>query len=190
MPGTVAIKLKPLFQRLQQLNLHRVSVQDDKTLFADFDSLIELILIGVENSRAILENIFPKLERFNHYGEYIVLTKFISRHTNLKARYLNTDKPSLNGARAILQSIGSSCKTLENFSLELGRTNDSLQALQTLKLLKTLKLRFSWCSNFKFVPALTQLRELYLIGGRIPRDSNQFALLTQLTKLYIIEGDI
>lgn len=90
--------------------------------------------------------------------------------------------------RNVLQVIGNGCKELEEFALDITATNaSSLQPLQRIQSLKTLKLRDVSCDDLKLIPALTKLRELHLIDCRLPEDSNQLALLTQLTKLYINE---
>lgn len=58
-PADLSVELKPIFKRLQILELTLVSIEGDRTLFADLNSLIELRVSWVDNSSAILENIFP-----------------------------------------------------------------------------------------------------------------------------------
>lgn len=60
----LSVKMEPIFKRLQTLDLRYVDIECDQALFADLDSLVELSVWYVENCSVILENIFPKLERF------------------------------------------------------------------------------------------------------------------------------
>lgn len=112
----------------------------------------------------ILENIFPKLERFYWKGNIVCksLSTFISSHKNLKNLYLhgNEDQETI----ILLQVISNSCKELEKLALK------EVQ-----------------CEDLTFISALTKLRELHLHLHMciLPKDSNQFASLTHLKCLCI-----
>lgn len=189
-PVDLTVKLKPIFKQLQMLELRDVSILSDKTLLAEFDSLIELRLINVRNDSALLENIFPQLKRFTlkqltYFSDYadIDLSTFISRHTNLKTLDIAADLHDC----IILQVIGNSCTELEELSVKLGSPilASCLLPLQALKQLKNLKLFGAQCENLEFIPALTKLHELHL-HVRIPLDFyKELASLTELPKLHI-----
>lgn len=86
----------------------------------------------------------------------------------------------------VMQVVGNSCIELEELKLViLHSTVFHIQPPQGFKSLKTLKLCVVSCENFQCMSALTNLRELHLLYCGLPKDSNQFAFLTQLTKLHI-----
>lgn len=187
-PAVLTIQLKPIFKRLQLLELRNAVIVDDETLFTGFDSLIELRVIMVENGFALLENIFPKLQRFTFQGMFDKvdhsLPIFISRHTSLKSLDLRIrifERCKVN----VLQVIGN-CKDLEKLTINMGCTKAaSLLPLQALKSLERLKLWFVSCDDLSFVPSMTKLRELHLTTCVLPEDPNSFASMIQLTKLHI-----
>lgn len=181
------VKLKPILKRLQILHLSYVDIVEDETLFADCDSLVELSVACVDGMRPLLGNTFPKLERFTCIDNYLdevdevdQVAHFISRHPKLTTLHLD-------GACCILQTIGSSCKELEELSIEYRCYSCSLQPLPTLKSLKILELFFANGADLKFLSDLPQLIELRLheFEKQKPDDFGQFALLTQLTKLHL-----
>lgn len=185
-PKHITVTLKSTFKQLQLLELHDVTVKGDKTLFADFDSLIELSLMYVTNGIAVMENIFPKLQRFTYKGEDEPLSTFISRHTSLKKLDLLMTDLDGKSKIAILQVIGNSCNELKELSINLERLNaSSVLPFEALKSVKILKLRYASCQDLSFIKAMTKLHELQLVYCVLPRKSNQFAFLSQLTKLQV-----
>lgn len=185
----VAAKLKPIFKQLQLLDLMFVVIMCDKTLFEGLDSLVELRLYDAGDCRTILENTFPKLKHFRFYQDYFFINKFlinfVARHTGLKTLHLDTNLD----AREILKVIGNSCKDLMKLSIEMVSTRtSSLLPLGALKQLETLELQHASLNNLKFMPTLTNLRELHLDCCYPPKDLNQIAFLAHITKLRIFQG--
>lgn len=186
-PAFPTVKLNQIFKRLQILDLQYVTIEDDRMLFAELDSLVELRVRWVENCSAMLENIFPKLKRFTHWGTHQVdqlLLTFISRHTSLVTLEIDHSSDESNTLK-FLHVIVNSCKELEELELDIGRTTASLLTLQSLQSLNVLKLWWVSCEDFKFMSALTRLRELHLISCDLPNDIQQFAVLSRLTRLHI-----
>ncbi len=206
-PEILTVKLQTIFKQLQKLELSVVCCTElHQTLFADCHSLVELTVGWVENCGSILENIFPKLERFTYNKRKLVdsmknprkeqswetLSTFISRHSTLKALELDFFSCDEKCKNDILQAICNSCKNLEELFLypDARRVSPpqplrALKSIQELKSLRTLKLRYESFVNFEFLSSLSQLRELILGNCRLPSDSNQLATLTQLSKLNI-----
>lgn len=87
----------------------------------------------------------------------------------------------------ILQAINNSCKALEELSTEFLPTKKNAASIRPLQALKSLKLRNASCEDLSFIPVLKKLRELELRNCRLPHNSDQFAFLTQLTKLQIFQ---
>lgn len=190
-PAVLAVKLKPIFKRLQRLDIGNVT---DKTLFAECASLTDLKFNDEKNCGAILGSIFPKLEQFSYtnleFDEQALIntTTFFLRHTSLKTLVLNIPFVK-SGRRVLLEVIGNSCKELKELSLNMWFRNPntrSLQSLQGLRSLSTLHLICSpCCPDLKFVSTLTKLRELHLCSYFLPKDFSQFDLLSQLKTLII-----
>ncbi len=192
-PEIFAVKSKPIFKRLKLLDMDSVSFPVNTTLFTELNSLTELKIDSVDIYEAILENSFPKLKKFIFYSHSNPQEKpisstfesFFSRHKALKIikfdSYIYEERCKI----IILQTISDSCKELEKLTIEMGELSSShhLQPLKSLKLLKSLDLRSVTCDNLKFFSSLTELRELCLSYCCPPIDVNQFASLTQLTKL-------
>lgn len=179
------IKLKPIFKQLQKLHLHFVNIMDDATLFAELDELVELVVHGVKNCCVILENSFPKLERFAYYTfnekSQEMLSTFISCHKSLKTLELQ-----LEASEAIMQVIVD-CRDLNELNISVGNRNDvDLRPLQSLRSLRALKLfgplKFV---DFEFFSVLRNLSELHLVLCNLPKDSIEFCKLRQLTKLHL-----
>lgn len=135
--------------------------------------MVELRVEEYENwIIAILENHFPKLERFTYGGRSTVkFSNFISRHDGLKKIDIQTSSnmyPIL-----IPLAISNNCKKLEELSLWQGSDTTSLhyQPLHTLKSLRALHLHSVSFENFKFI-AMTNLRELCLARCHFPKEPN------------------
>ncbi len=183
-PRIHSVKPKPIFEQLQHLYLKDVSIED-KTLFANFNSLVEIRIDEVKNCSAILKHTFPKLERF-FLKRYIAhdlphMSKFFLRHKALKTIDLSIlcDVGSL---WIILQAIGG-CQELIELSVCVPNSNAaSLEPINALKSLKTLTVGHSTCEDFNFIPG-NPLSELHLIDCRLPKDSNQYVHLAHLTTL-------
>lgn len=198
-PHVFTVKCRPIFNRLEKLYLVRVGLEHGATLFYELNSLVELRLHHVHHCGSILKCIFPKLERFDYKKERIVLSAidrgpreqtsktlytFISRHKTLKKFRLHVG--FAHGARrSILTGIGYNCKELKELCLRTeSMTSSSLQPLQqALKSLTILSLSRVTFEDFKLFSALRGLRNLSLDNCHLPNSSDQFAYLTQLTKL-------
>lgn len=197
--NVLTIKLKPIFKRLQSLHLKDVSITADRTLFADCNALVQLTVKSVHQCVAILENNFPKLERFayendsdklahstlNRDEETVeTLSSFILRHSSLKAVDLSSRMDD-SGKRILLQVICDNCNQLEELRINFENLQtDFLQPLRSLKLLKTLRLFGAFMNSL--LPLLTELRELRLYSCPLDRNTDHFSNLTQLTKLTMI----
>lgn len=167
------------------------------------------------------------METMRYHFNYEHLSLFLSRHSSLKTIHLDIGKEPFQDELGIFQTIGHSCKELEEFKIakvplyekefsalqSLNRlklleidflgstiTEECILQLQSLKSLKTLKIGdfehypkyFSFFNVMKdygkYIPAvsqLTNLRELHLFHYVDRQTSNQLALCTQLTRLYI-----
>ncbi|KAG4076654.1 hypothetical protein HA402_001941 [Bradysia odoriphaga] len=204
LPAVCTNQLKKIFKRLQLLELQWVSTSD-ATLFDGLDSLVDLRVMQVENCSAILEKVFPALERFMYYTTHLrhavtnrratlvhyfdKLMTFVARHHDLKA----IDLCFYSDSRSfiiLLETIGNSCKNLIELWIRVVLstfTSAHLQPLKVCKSLRTLGLYEVSCGNFQFISALTELRELHLSGCSLPGDSSHFDALAGLTKL-VIDG--
>lgn len=196
-PVVLTVQLKPIFRRLQLLELVKVSVVDDATLFADFDSLVELRVIHVRYCDAILENVFPQLKRMTFvdtcrksFNIVRKLTAFIARSTSLKTLDLDfsvDEKWKQIIVPDIVQAIGNSCSELERLSFHMVRLKATdLLPLRALKSLKSLKLLWVSCDDLTFIASMTQLHELHLCYCILPKNVHQFTHLTHIRKLHIV----
>lgn len=189
-PEALTIKLKPIFKRLQKLHLYFVKLNGNATMFAELDSLIELAVDQVGNCILILENSFPKLERFAYFTgnekslETEFLPGFISRHKNLKTLELK-----ISASDDILQVIGNNCRALNELNICFAPMNvvsRRLQPLQTLKSIRALRLYGPLSfEDFGFFSDLKELTELHLVLCDLPKNSDEFYKLAHLTKLHI-----
>lgn len=188
-PASLTVKLNEIFKRLQLLDLRNVSVVHGTKVFADLNSMIEL---RVENSDAILANIFTKLESFTYRSDAPLkrsMPKFIRTHPDLKTLNLGTRVNSADDNANILKVILQHCTELKELILDIGSIRaSSLQKLQALKSLNILKLSGVNCYDFEFLSAMRELRELHLFVCHLPGDLKQFTFLAQLNTLHIQGG--
>ncbi|XP_037037791.1 uncharacterized protein LOC119075455 [Bradysia coprophila] len=201
LPDICTDQFKEMFKRLQLLELQWVSTSD-ATLFDGLHSLVDLRVMQVENCGAILEKVFPALERFTYFTTHLrhtitirrtklvqsfdKLMTFVARHHDLKVIDLcfYSDNKSFI---ILLETIGNSCKNLVELWIRVVLstfTSAHLKSLHAFKSLRTLGLFEVSCGNFQFISALTELRELHLSGCSLPGD---FDVLSGLTKL-VIDG--
>ncbi len=169
----LAVKLQSIFKRLELLDIQYGSV-DSGIVFTGCDSLIDLRVCNVKNSKMILENTFPRLQRLS-YSEYLLeinehFYNFILRHNALIKLHVNTTTDE-----RFLHALIDHCKGLTK--LAIGKVGirkldaSSLQSLQELESLESLSIRS--CEDFRFVSTLTHLRELHLYNCTLPTDHNQ-----------------
>lgn len=150
------IEWKPIFNRLQKLVIRGVEIQcwdyyGTIPIFENCDSLIELQLYGVDTSWIILQNDFPKLERFCYesyedadYERH--LYGFISRHKRLKSLQIQTVLPQLRQPN--LQIIVDNCTGLEKLTILITKSNQNdLSILQRLDRLKELEIELTYGLN-------------------------------------------
>ncbi len=156
----LAVKLKPIFQRLVELDLIGMDIKVDKSIFANCDSLTELKISGLSNCDAILWNTFPKLKVFSFQlstGTTLFLS-FLQRHNSLKT--LNFNGNVTDRCNPIFwQTIGSSCRGLEELIIKLvcDKKLDFSQ-LQSLKKLSLFLLCYS--DVIKYVELSQALKSL------------------------------
>lgn len=198
-----AIEMQPIFKKLESLKLFSLHLSADAKLFAGMDSLVELHLLWVDNGVAILDNTFPKLERFK-YGKDIqrknrklherqlmnVLLPFIVRHNSLKSLYF-IGHISEKSAMMFCQTVVHNCKELDTFMLrcDTTRTFDCIKVLAHLKSLRSLFLQHQSYSDLKVFSAMKELRDLNLSNCGLPRDLNQFDSWAHLTKIFLSTPD-
>lgn len=131
------IKLQPIFKQLQVLHLDWVSMTDDPMAFSGLDSLEDLRVWHVDNFSSILQNTFPKLERFGFASRCFFsenslddqslqpLFDFIPRHKNVKMLELYSTIRRETCTAAILQAVGDNWKELEELMIHYGyKTTD------------------------------------------------------------------
>lgn len=200
-----AVEMQPIFKKLTSLKFFSVHLFVNVNLFAGMDSLVELELACVNNGIEILENTFPKLERFTygrgiqmrhrrlnlHERELIhVLSAFIVRHKGLK--YLNFyGSISEKSAVKFSQSIVQNCTQLDTLFLryDTTRTLNCIKILTQLKSLKNLYLEHQSYSHLEIFAPMKQLRNLNLTNCGLPLDLNQFDAWAHLTKIYLTTPD-
>lgn len=136
--------LKADVQHLQKLHLYTVTVSEDTKIFAGMSSLVDLRISWVTNCHLILENTFPKLERFGYYvrtsgdKKLVELNSFFERHSKLKTidvSYPSSDRDEATGN--IFQTICRHCKNLEELMFACGMLGQSI--FQDAQLLKSLR---------------------------------------------------
>lgn len=194
------IKVKPLFQQLQQFHLELITMNYDAKLFVGMDSLVDLKVCWVENCHSILENTFPKLQRFS-YGKNLVvresvsmpfkqqnvvtLASFFARHSKLKAVDVRFDCEELC-TKIVLKTICAYCKDLEKLIFRCGLVNQTvIQYVQQLKLLRSLSLERVLLENLDVFRQLKELKELKFQYSVLPTDARSFDSLAHITKLFI-----
>lgn len=189
----LTVKLRPIFKRLQKLQLDHIPISVDNELFADLDSLIELHVSQRLFTSNIMKIIFPKLERFTSvwpdFGfapimEHQPFSTFISRHTGLKALTLQISLVE-SGRANLMQEIGKSCKELVKLSLRIGKLDSTcLLQMESLKNLECLELYHASCEDFTFIAGMIKLRELKLFNCSLP-EVHKMDILNRLTTLEI-----
>lgn len=161
-----SIELQPIFKQLKRLMLFRVVLTDDPAIFTGMNYLVELELFDVENCKAIIDNRFPKLERFDHGSCELPMntfSPFILRHNStLKALKFNVET---GYTTEFWETILGSCKKLE--ALEIVGGNMKPIVFEDLKLFSS----------------MAALRELSLHWCVLPIDHTQFASFAHLIKL-------
>lgn len=204
MPATCTDKIREIFKRLQILDLQWVSTSDP-TLFEGLNSLVELRVIQVESCSAILDKVFPRLERLTYFTTDIrmsdagtnrhaklgpsfdTLMTFIARHSGLKAiDFCFYSHPSC--LMVLLEAIGNTCKNLVELWIRAGLSTFTSAHLQSLQKFESLRMLGLWevpCGNFQFIAERNELRELHLCGCLLPANLNHFDALDRLTKLVI-----
>lgn len=109
------------------------------------------------------------------------MTIFISRHTSLATLEIDLSSDELNISN-FLQVIVNSCKELEELQLGIkGANTSTLLPLKEIKSLKTLKLWSMSCDDFRFIPALSELRKMHLNHCDLPKDSKTLCIPLQIT---------
>lgn len=185
----LAFKMQPIFKRLELLDIRFGSI-DFGNSFTECDSLIDLRVYAVRNCNTILRHTFPRLRRFSYQDHHTeingYLHSFVSRHKSLTTLDLNITPMDERSLHLIISSC-KRCEGLRKLGLNVGTRNVSaLFSLQTLNSLQCLMVRN--CKDFRFVPVLTQLRELHLHNCSLPSDHNQFVnQFGQIIKLHIIQ---
>lgn len=171
-----AVKLKPVFKRLEKLTLREVSLIGDPQLYAGMDSMVELTLYDVQNCSAILENNLPKLETLQYVADHLPMSNFaslISRYSNLK--------------NVVFDYRRDCCYSYVDKRISV----TYLQSMQTLKSLRNLSLSNVSFEDLSFFSTLTELRVVKLADCILPMtNSSQFSSLQQITKLYITGTEI
>ncbi len=188
-PEAVAVKLRPNFKQLQSLALVDVHLEAaNPSLFDECPLLVSLVVNSVRNCGAILENTFPKLERFEYQKYCLVLSErindpssqqnfatlstFISRHAMLTKLHLRFVHSFEGSTVALMKIIGTNCNEMVE-----------LRLLTNINGLNRAPRRY--CGEMNVLQPLTALRELCLCHVDIPIYPNQFAALTQLKKLVL-----
>lgn len=94
----VAVELQSIFGRLQKFTCYKASIDCDADVFANCDSLTELSVTQPCNGQIIMENYFPKLQRFTFEGykgnSLSTLFNFLERHKTLKCQRLHAHSSS------------------------------------------------------------------------------------------------
>lgn len=197
----LAVKLKPLFNRLEKLVIKDCNIDGDMQLFANCKSMVELKLNNFTSTSdyvgMIFENTFPKLERFkykedyNDYDDYN-LDVFISRHKNLKTFSL---KRFDEDSTSLLAVIAENCKQLEKLQIRGdydGPINkvefeNALKSLISLEQLKKLKINCSNENVTKFTQELNALKSLELLELWNARADAEFIpALSQMKHLHVL----
>lgn len=202
---TTALQLRPIFKSLERLFLHRSRSVDDSAIFTGLDELVDLRIAWVANCEAILKNTFPKLEVFEYVKDgdnadvptFLIirpdnelcaqpLMDFIQRHPTLKELSICFDCGEKTATK-ILEVIVNSCKDLEKLYFNGGEEMSvaPFQPIYALKSLTSLEMGMVYFEDFDFFSPLRELRELRFLFCNLPEDTNQFATLSQLTKLKI-----
>ncbi|XP_037026351.1 uncharacterized protein LOC119067465 [Bradysia coprophila] len=193
-----AIEMQPIFKNLKSLKFYSLHLLADAKLFAGMDSLVELELVSVENGVEILENTFPKLERFRYvkgitnkhqlreYQLMSSLLSFIVRHNDLKILQFS-GHISKDSAMIFCQTIVHNCKELDTFMLGCSTTRTSycIKILTQLKSLRNLYLEHQSYSDLKVFAPMKELRHLNLSNCGLPLDLNQFDSWAHLTKIFL-----
>lgn len=210
----LTIEWKPVFNRLEKLILCHVIIYDP-WMFDDCNSLIELDVSLVTNGYLILEQQFPKLEKFSYYdsgdeNDEDILSDFIARHDNLKSLRIDTFSIVLQTIH-VMQQIGSSFKRLEKLTVQMSNINmddlkltlrglDQLNELEIhlcgfeaaacikqFEELKSLETLKVWylCDDNRFIPALLRLKKLRKLHLYAPIGYTRYRYLAKLTKFHI-----
>lgn len=194
-----AVKLRPIFNGLHKLELIGCSMIDDETLFSGLDWLVFLRLDCVSNCGVILKKTFPSLERFafsttkleEGLNETMVQTRnmvadFILRHKDLRTLAIRCFDIACQTIFA--NAIANNLKNLEelSFSCVFNSPDSAIQPLQKLTLLRALEIFNVSFRDFELLSTLSNLRELTLDHVQLPTDVHQFASLSQLIKLELV----
>lgn len=198
-----AIEMQPIFKKLEFLEFFSVRLSADANLFTGMDSLVELKLACVNNGVAILDNTFPKLERFK-YGKDIAmknrklherqlmnaLLPFIVRHNGLTSLQFY-GSISEKSAMMFCRTVAHNCKELDRLMLrcDTTRTTDCIKVLTQLKSLSSLYLEHQSYSRLEIFSAMKALRHLNLSNCSLPLDLNQFDSWAHLTKIFLSTPD-
>lgn len=196
-PEVYTVKLKPIFKHLQQLFVCGITIKGGgRNLFANCDSLIELKVHEMNNCDVILDNVFPKLERFiyrnTNYDFEHFLSVFISRHKSLKTLDINSRKKRLSNI-PIMQVIAESSKELVELKIKITLQNQNeLFSLQRLDKLKELKIDFGGHNATKcIIPHLQAIESLEVLSVWNIFDNLEFisnlSLLKKLRELFVYD---
>lgn len=206
------VELKPVFQRVQKLHFQFVFIEEGTTFFRNLDSLVDLNVDFVKNCNTILENIFPRLEKFSYCKNKVVIESqmsysgeqdvqslekvltFIKRHSALKALNMRLSCDQ-NCWTVIMQTIASNCTKLRELqinmknSFEYSRfTSVPFKSLQKLTSLKAIRLNNVSFDGFEVFCNLLNLREIVLEDCYLPKDCNQFVFLAQISRFHLMEN--
>lgn len=195
-------KLRPMFSNLKKIHLENCSLYGDgQKLFANCGSLIELKAIQLDHEDddgIILENVFPKLERFVLEQTYFnnddsELNLFVSRHEGLKElslKGIDNDRPTL------LTAIANNCKSIEELRIESAASDareypseyeKELQSILTLNNLKKLQIECARVNVTKFIQELPKLNSLeFLELYHAHADEGLIPALAQLKNLNVL----
>lgn len=205
--------MKPLFNRLQKLQLRYRNPLADLDCFSNCKSVVFLNVISFKEQvhETISKCTFPKLEHlrftYDDIGYHrIDLGNFFSRHKNLKTLFMvNIDSTSF------LPAISDNCKHLEKLEIDVGKFSLKLEkafnSLSTLSHLKELNIHcndknMSKCikslnslnllmrlelnnvsGDLEFIPALSKLKTLHALRLYLCAGPNNVNSLGELDKL-------
>lgn len=156
--------------------------------FENCDSLIELRLYDVTSSWIILQNDFPKLERFC-YESYVDedyerhLYAFISRHKRLKSLQIQTSSLRQQLHQPNLQVIVDNCTGLEKLTILITKSiQNDISILQRLDRLKELEIDLFFLLNAtKCIQQFEALKSLETL--KVWRLRNKHLFIPELLRL-------
>lgn len=184
------VEFSKIFQRLLTLSINGAyseqRLDGSTAIQLNFDSLVELKVMYVSRCSAILENTFPKLERFSFqpldFQGYDTLLNFIGRHKDLRAIAWLTSF-SLDFRNDFVSAIGNSCKELEELTLRNCQKNAILDfsQLHGLTKLKMLDVEISLNDYNQLVTLLQALKSLEIV--KISTETVRDELVAALSQL-------